>query len=122
MRKLIVCVLMLGALVVFTGAVTPGVQAQAKKEKDKDTKSKDVGVIEVAEGKDGKFRFFVRSSDGKLLAMSSPGGFATEKDAAKAIDELKDVLGKAKVTAAKKDTKKDKDKDKATKKDKDKSK
>lgn len=72
--------------------------AQAKK----DAKA---GVIEITEGKDGKFRFFVRDGDGKLLAMSGPGGFESTKDAQASIDQLKTVISKAKVTTVKKDDK-----------------
>ena len=39
----------------------------------------------------------VRDGEGKLLAMSGPGGFATSKDAEAAIDHLRAVIGKAKV-------------------------
>jgi uncharacterized protein YegP (UPF0339 family) len=61
--------------------------------------------IEVAEGKDGKFRFNVRSEAGKLLATSGPTGFATEKDALKTIEDLKTALKTAKVMPTKKATK-----------------
>ena len=60
----------------------------------------------IAAGKDEKFRFFVRDSEGKLLAMSGPGGFATEKDAKDAIETLKEVIASAKVSTKKSDTKK----------------
>jgi len=99
---------MIAAMAAFTGVNTTPTMAQAtKKDKDKDSKkgkdAKPAGVIEIAEGKDDKFRFFVRNSEGKLLAMSSPGGFATEKDAKEAIDDLKDVISSAKVTTKKPD-------------------
>jgi hypothetical protein len=103
MRALFVCVLMLAAVLCFREGSTSPVFAQGK-DKGKVTKGKE-GAIEIAEGKDGKFRFFVRDDEGKLLAMSSPGGFASVKDAQKAIDELKDVIKTAKVTVAKKDGK-----------------
>jgi uncharacterized protein YegP (UPF0339 family) len=111
MRKLLVCVLMLGLMAGFSGMTAPVVLAQAKKkDKDKDTKKgtkAGAGYIEIGEGKDGKFRFFVRNEDGKLLAMSGGAGFASESDAKKAIEELREVVAKAKVTKAKP---KDKDK------------
>jgi uncharacterized protein YegP (UPF0339 family) len=59
----------------------------------------------VTEGKDGKFRFTVRSGDGKLLAMSGPTGYADEKAALKAIEDLKTALKTAKVMPTKKATK-----------------
>jgi uncharacterized protein YegP (UPF0339 family) len=106
MRKVLVCALMIAAMAAFTGVNTTPTMAQATK-KDKDSKkakdAKPAGVIEIAEGKDDKFRFFVRNAEGKLLAMSSPGGFATEKDAKEAIDDLKEVISSAKVTTKKPD-------------------
>jgi hypothetical protein len=102
MRKALVGGIVL-AMLLAAGAMSDALVAQPKKD-DK------AGVIEIGEGKDGKFRFFVRDSEGKLLAMSSPGGFATAKDAQAAIDQLKAVIAKAKVTTLKKE-----DKDKADK-------
>jgi hypothetical protein len=103
MRKVLFALLLVVA--VWGLSFSSPVGAQAKK---------DAATIEIAEGKDGKFRFFVRDDEDKLLAMSSPGGFETEKAAKEAIDHLKAVIGKAKVTV-KKETK---DKDKGPEKDK----
>jgi hypothetical protein len=49
-----------------------------------------------------KFRFSVRSGEGKLLAMSGPTGYGSEKDALKAIEDLKTALKTARVTPIKK--------------------
>lgn len=96
MRKVLGSLLVvLASLVAFQGGTKEAALAQGKKPAS-------VGAIEIGEGKDGKFRFFVRNGEGKLLAMSSPTGFASAKDAQKAIEELKDVLAKAKVTMAEK--------------------
>jgi uncharacterized protein YegP (UPF0339 family) len=95
MRRLILCLVLVAAFATAGTAPPPAVQGQGAK---KDVKS---GVIEISEGKDGKFRFFVRDGEGKLLAMSSPGGFATEKDARAAIDSLKAVISRATVTVKK---------------------
>ena len=107
MRKVLACCLVVGALVVCRDAGQAPVVAQGKK----DVKKTTGGVIEIGEGKDGKFRFFVRDSEGKLLAMSGPGGFETSKAAQAAVDELKSVIGTAKVTTAPKKKVADKDKD-----------
>jgi uncharacterized protein YegP (UPF0339 family) len=56
----------------------------------------------VNEGKDGKFRFNVPSAEGKLLATSGPTGYADEKTALKAIEDLKMALKTAKVMPTKK--------------------
>ena len=77
---------------VSTDIVPTPTQAQDKKDKGKPKETKKAGTIEIAAGKGEKFRFFVRDSEGKLLAMSGPGGFATEKDAEKAVETLKEVI------------------------------
>ncbi len=71
---------------------------KAKASKDSGAKTAKAGVIEITKGRDDKFRFFVRDGEGKLLAMSGPGGFATTKEAEEAIDRLKEVIAKAKVS------------------------
>jgi uncharacterized protein YegP (UPF0339 family) len=113
MRKLFVCAVMLGVMSLLAGGAPSTAFAQGKKDKDKEgkktMKAAAAGVIEIGEGKDGKFRFSVRNADGKYLAGSA--AYATEKDAREAIEELKEVISKAKVTHKAK-TDKDKDKDK----------
>jgi hypothetical protein len=113
MRRFFICFVLVAAFAVASTIQHPVADAQgAKKAKD--------GVIEIREGKDGKFRFTVRDGSGKLLAMSGPRGFATEKDAHAGIDALKEVLRSAKVIhGEKKETdKKDKKKEKKSEKDK----
>lgn len=96
--------------VLFAGqGPTTDVAAQVKTDPKKPAAATAAGVVEIGEGKDGKFRFFVRDDEGKLLAMSSPGGFASAKDAQAAVSHLKEVLAKAKVTMVKKDDDKTKD-------------
>src|SRR5262245_55739908 len=115
MRKLLFSGLVLTALILAPSLGPDAAFAQSKTTKKDDHTKKDTkatkedkadsrtAVIEVTKGKDDKFRFFVRDGDGKLLAMSSPGGFATEKEAEAAVERLKDLIGKAKVVS--KDTK-----------------
>ena len=106
MRKTLAGGFVLAALILTVGTQPPEVAvAQAKKvdKAGKEAKAKKEtaakgGVIEIAKGKDDKYRFFVRDGDGKLLAMSGPGGFATVKDAEDAIDQLKEVVARAKVS------------------------
>jgi uncharacterized protein YegP (UPF0339 family) len=116
MRKTMFGGFLLAALILAGGVSPDTVVAQAKKD-DKATKKDDkaakkddkkdakAGVIEITKGKDDKFRFFVRDGEGKLLAMSGPGGFATPKDAEAAIDHLKEVISKAKPSVVSKDDK-----------------
>jgi uncharacterized protein YegP (UPF0339 family) len=102
MPKILAGVLMLAFVVGLSTVSSPPTQAQDKtKTKDKAKSAVKGGIIEIAAGKDDKFRFFVRDADGKLLAMSGPGGFATEEDAHAAIDHLKAVVSSAKVTTKK---------------------
>jgi uncharacterized protein YegP (UPF0339 family) len=101
MRKLGLIALVLAVLLLTRGAAPEAVVAQVKKDAKKGAPAA-AGVIEIGEGKDGKFRFFVRNDEGKLLAMSGPGGFASVKDAEAAIRALKEVVSRAKVTTLKK--------------------
>ena len=90
MRKVIVCALVSAAFAVF--ALTPSA-ALAQKDKVKDKGKAVAAVIEVNESeKDGKFRFVIRNGEGKAVALSPVSGFATEKDAMKAIEDLKAIL------------------------------
>jgi len=101
MVKAILAGFVFAVLLLVCGTGPDAVVAQAPK-KPGAAAPPAAGVIEIGEGKDGKFRFFVRDSEEKLLAMSGPGGFPTAKDAETAIQRLKDVVKTAKVTTLKK--------------------
>ena len=58
-------------------------------------------TIEISEGRDGKFRFTVRNSDGKFLANSGANAFPSEKEALKGAEEFKSVVGSAKISVSK---------------------
>jgi len=105
-RSLALMTAMAGLITAGGLAVAP---AQDKKDVKKGTKAA-AGTVEVNEGKDGKFRFFVRDAEGKMLAMSGPSGFETKADAVEAIETLKSVLPSAKMSAGKKDDKSKDDK------------
>jgi uncharacterized protein YegP (UPF0339 family) len=104
MRKTMLGGLVLAALILTVGNTAPDTAvAQAKKEtkaakEAKDKRDARAGVIEITKGKDDKYRFFVRDGEGKLLAMSGPGGFASAKEAEEAIDQMKGVVARAKVS------------------------
>ena len=91
MRQVIVCLCLLALFVGF--AAVPNNVAIAQK----DAKTP---YIEVSEGKDGKYRFTVRSGEGKMLALS--GAHADETSALKAIENLKTALKTAKIMPTKK--------------------
>jgi uncharacterized protein YegP (UPF0339 family) len=93
MRRLFIGFVLVAAFAVAGTVQHPVAEGQGAKKK-----AAKGGVIEIGEGKDGKYRFSVRDSEGKLLAMSGPRGFASEKDARTAIETLKEVISTAKVT------------------------
>jgi uncharacterized protein YegP (UPF0339 family) len=98
MRKLGLGALLLAAMLCSTA----GGSLFAQGKKDGPTKGKGP-IIEINESlKDGKFRFVIRDADGKYLAGSLISGFATEKDALKAIDDLKMALTKGTIVKQKK--------------------
>jgi uncharacterized protein YegP (UPF0339 family) len=96
MRQFVVCLALLAGFAIICAVPDAAVVAQDKSKGPH---------INVTEGKDGKYRFTVRSGEGKLLAMSGPTGYASEKDALKAIEDLKTALKTAKIMPAKKATK-----------------
>jgi len=90
-------VLFAGVAGLVTSTAIPTAPAQDKKDTAKKAPAGKAGIVEVNEGKDGKFRFTVRDADGKFLAQS--GAFEKKEDAMKGIETLKDVLPKATVTS-----------------------
>jgi hypothetical protein len=76
--------------------------AVQKDKKDTTKAAGKTGTIEINQGKDEKYRFVIRDSEGKLLAMSGPTGFEKREDAVKAVETLKDVLPKAVVASPEK--------------------
>jgi len=106
-KLLLVCLLLFAFLAVSVITEAPRSLAQTKDAVKKDDKGT-TGTVEISEGKDSKFRFSVRNAEGKYLGGSGPVGFATEKDARAAIDDLKKVLATAKITMKKTEDKKDK--------------
>lgn len=72
--------------------------ATTKKEAGSESKKSSSGVVEISEGKDGKYRFSVRDSENKYVGGSGPIGFESKEAAAKAVQSLKDVLSNAKIT------------------------
>lgn len=91
---------MFGTLRVMTLATIIGSLALAplatNAQEKKSATKKSSGVIQIQEGKDGKFRISVRNSENKYLA-GSPIGFETKAEAQKAVEELKEVISDAKL-------------------------
>jgi uncharacterized protein YegP (UPF0339 family) len=85
-------------LVAVAGLVGPPfVAGQAKKDKDKTTKAvAGTSVFEIHKGKNDKFYFSMRDSEGVLLATSGKG-YETKIDCQKVIQTIRDTAAKAKV-------------------------
>ena len=113
----------IAALVCASGmSVAP---AQDKKTKDtvktddtkKTTTKKDdvTGTVELNKDARGMYRFKIVGEDGKALAMTTKG-YEKKEDALKAIEMVKSILSKAKVTEVKDADNDEKDAKKDTKK------
>jgi uncharacterized protein YegP (UPF0339 family) len=82
MSKLLRCLALVAAMAAVSATAVSVADAQGK--------GKTTGVVEVSEGKDGKFRLIVRDSNKKFLATSA--AFATKDDAMKGLSRLKEAL------------------------------
>ena len=98
--KKVIAGLIVAAAGAFIYVPTPDAAAGAKKK---------TATIEIIESKDGKYRFTVRDAEGTYLGGSATG-YATEKAAKKAVEDLKEALGAATFVSKKAEEKKDKDK------------
>lgn len=107
MLKLVRGLVLVAAMTTVSVAALSVADAQDKGTKDT---GKTTGIVEVNEGKDGKFRLNIRDPDGKLLVMSGPTGYATKDDAVKVLDRLKAALENPKFTSKKSPVVKGKDK------------
>ena len=107
MSKLARCLALVAAMATVSAAALSVADAQ---EKGKKAAGKTSGTIVVNEGKDGKYRFTIRDTDGKFLAQSSPISFATKDDALKGVEKLKAALENPKTTYGKSEGAKDKGK------------
>lgn len=97
-----------GTAVTLSGPVALANSQKAKAKTD-DTKKPPTtaakGSVVIKPDAKGRFRLSVKNEDGKTLLMSAGNGFETEKEARDAIDEIKGILGGAKVTVEKADEK-----------------
>ena len=78
-------------------------------------KKTSTGTIQITEGKDGKFRYKLVDSDNKFI-FGALTGYETKEDAAKGVQNMKDVLSTAKITYAPKATGSEKNTEPAKKK------
>jgi hypothetical protein len=88
MSKVLRCLALVAAMAAVSATAVSVADAQGK--------GKTTGIVEVSEGKDGKFRLIVRDSDNKYLATSA--AFATKEDAMKGLSRLKEVLQNPTIT------------------------
>ena len=111
MPKLARAVALFTVLCVATASLSLAPAQDKGKAKDPQKKAaKTSGIVEMNEGKDGKFRLVIRDSDEKYLATSA--AFATKDDALTGLEALKAALENPKMTTKKAEKEKDKDKGK----------
>jgi hypothetical protein len=102
MSKLARVVALFAMMAVATASLSLAPAQDKAKAKDPQKKTaKTTGIVEVNEGKDGKFRLVIRDSDEKYLATSA--AFATKDEATKGLDALKAALENPKMTTKKAD-------------------
>lgn len=101
-------VLLVMAAVAATALSVAPAQDKGKTKDPQKKAAKTTGIVEMNEGKDGKFRLVIRDSDEKYLATSA--AFATKDDALKGLETLKAALENPKMTTKKAEKEKDKDK------------
>jgi uncharacterized protein YegP (UPF0339 family) len=99
--------LLLAAAVGFIGLTAPFSTSTGQEKKAKAGRT--TGVVQVNEGKDGKFRLIIRDSEDKYLATS--GAYATKADALKGLDTLKSTLENPKIVDTKSEKKAKKEKE-----------
>ncbi len=85
------------AMLTVSAAALSVADAQDKSGKKKAGKT--TGIVEVNEGKDGKFRLVIRDNDEKFLATSA--AFATHDEAVKGVDRLREALENPRITTKK---------------------
>lgn len=116
MTKLVRSAVLAAAIAALVSAAGMSVApAQDKKKEVKASKDDVAGSVVLSKDTKGMYRFKVVGADDKTIMQSSKG-YADKADALKALDTVKSILSKAKVTEAKdeeepkKDTKKAPDK------------
>jgi uncharacterized protein YegP (UPF0339 family) len=94
--RAVLLVAAMGGLIV-AGGLSPAPAVQKDKAK--------VGTVEVYKDKAGEFRFRVKDTDGKVIAMPTRG-YETKAECLKTLELVKNTLNNAKVTEVKEDDKK----------------
>jgi|GEM_PF-5070194 len=92
MKKILACCCLLGGLAAASLLESPAT-AQGKKSA--------AGSIIVRQNKAGKYIFQVKNSEDKYVCGSLPAGYATEKEALDALDDLKKIVAEVKPTIEK---------------------
>ena len=114
MTKFIRCAVLVAAIAGLVSAAGPSLApAQDKKKEIKASKDDAGGTVVLSQDSKDMYRFKVVGADGKTIMQSSKG-YAKKDDALKALDTVKSILSKAKVTEVKD---KDDDDEKEVKKD-----
>jgi uncharacterized protein YegP (UPF0339 family) len=95
-------VLALALLVGFTGPAVGGGGKKKDQAKTVEPKGTSAPHFEVAQDKKKMFRFTFKGSDGRTLFMSAGSGYKTREDCVKAIESIRETVGKAKIIDKKK--------------------
>jgi uncharacterized protein YegP (UPF0339 family) len=101
--KFIRCAALVAAIAALVSAAGPSpAPAQDKKKEVKASKDDAGGSVVLSTDTKGMYRFKVVGADGKTIMQSSKG-YDKKDDALKALDTVKSILSKSKVTEAKDD-------------------
>jgi len=93
MRRVIGLLVLVVSVAVVGSSVVPSIEAQDKS-KTKAKEKEKVGTVEIYKAKDG-YRYRVKGTDGKVLAMPSHAR-ETKEDVAKDLEDIKTTLNKVK--------------------------
>lgn len=103
MTKLVRSAVLAAAIAALVSAAGMSVApAQDKKKEIKSSKDEPGGTVVLSQDAKDMYRFKVVGADGKTIMQSSKG-YAKKDEALKALDTVKSILSKAKVTEAKDD-------------------
>jgi uncharacterized protein YegP (UPF0339 family) len=108
--KFVRSIALAAAIAGLVSAAGTSVAPAQDKKKDVKASKDDAGTVELNADVKGMYRFKVVGADGKTIMQSSKG-YEKKEDALKAIETVKGILSRAKVTEGKGDDEKDVKKD-----------
>ena len=104
-RSLVLMAGMTGIVFAAGGLATaPAHDKKDSKKVDPKAPAPKAGTVEIYKDKSGNFRFRIKDTDGKVIAMP-PKGYDTKEECQQTLDLIKATLNTAKVTEIKDDKK-----------------